>query len=533
MIKLPLVNSTTKQTTMKTTLTATIGLLILVASACQQDSFLDSNQEQGNNNATPSHYVPNLNVSFESAKYAANLLSHSAVKSVTPIVPQPRDTIMYVVNCEKGWMLLSADKRVAPVLASSPSGKFDQNMSNEGVATLLNDFADNLLALKHQKQEDGLSELKKNDNFIFWSRMTWAAANKNEETPTNGTTSTRVIPVSPYDEGIPYLCKRLVSITSTNKEEKYIGERTKTKWGQWYPWNTNLPEVDNNGEGFIAPPTGCVAVAMAQLLYFTHFKFNVPSGLHHGVNFTGKIIDKDNFYQTYTPGIYVTNSTRWNEMPLSAISATTGSSYVADLMAELGYHLNMKYTPNGSGTTVSTEVMRNYGIAWDEGDYNAFLVEKSIENGSPVLITAHEKKSTTGWLFWRHTRYREGHAWLIDGVVKRREEMKAKYVWELVRIPMWTSPKEEHSPNNPKTLDDLWNKYEEVQPMDNAKRLGIYDGKVEYKSNYNDRSAFLMNWGWSGSGDNWEFASDAGVWSNDGHTYQYNKKIYYNSRPIK
>ena len=66
---------------MKTRFTTIVGLLILVGSACQQDSFLDGNQEQENDNTAFNHYVPNLNINLETAKYTADLLSHSPVKN--------------------------------------------------------------------------------------------------------------------------------------------------------------------------------------------------------------------------------------------------------------------------------------------------------------------------------------------------------------------------------------------------------------------------------------------------------------------
>ena len=57
---------------MKTRFTTIVGPIILVGSACQQDSFLDGNQEQ--ENTAFNHYVPNLNINLETAKYTADLL---------------------------------------------------------------------------------------------------------------------------------------------------------------------------------------------------------------------------------------------------------------------------------------------------------------------------------------------------------------------------------------------------------------------------------------------------------------------------
>lgn len=505
---------------MKTRFTTIVGLLILVGSACQQDSFLDANQEQENDNTAFNHYVPNLNINLETAKYTADLLSHSPVKSVTPIVSQPHDTVMYVVNCENGWMLLSADKRVSPILASSPIGEFNENSTNPGVVALLNSFADKLLTMKRQKEKTDFSKLKKNENFMFWSRMTWGAANKENKKTLSKQPATRHIQYSDEENIDTFLCKRLIDNTILEEKVSYIGQRTKTKWGQDYPYNTNLPLV-YDGKEYVAPPTGCAAVAMAQLLYFTHFKFNIPNGLNHGISFTGKIIDENNQVTNYVTGHYVPNSPRWNDMPLTVYDNCPQASYVADLMAELGYHLGMKYSPTESRAHVSTEVIRNYGITWDEGDYDKDIVMQSIEKGCPVLITAFEESYRKGWLFWRHTQYRGGHAWLIDGIVNRNRSIRSEYQWEPVIVDY----------SKGETEPSLGN-YEEVLHINAARSMGIREYDRTYNV-YDNNSRYLqMNWGWDGGGNSMEFSPNAEIWSAGGHNYRYNKRIYFNLRPL-
>ena len=510
---------------MKTRFTTIVGLLILVGSACQQDSFLDGNQEQENDKTAFNHYVPNLNINLETAKYTADLLSHSPVKNVTPIVSQPHDTVMYVVNCENGWMLLSADKRVSPVLASSPIGEFNENSNNPGVVALLNSFGDKLLTMKRQKEKTDVSKLKTNENFMFWSRMTWGAAAKGNKAPLPKLPLTRRSKQDGSEEADTFVCKRLVSNYIFKEEVNHIGHRTETKWGQYYPWNTNLPEV-YNGTQFVYPPTGCTAVAMAQLLYFTHFKFNVPSGLNHDVIFSGRIIDGHNYNKNFTPGHYVANSTRWDEMARFWAKPCKQTSYVADLMAELGYYLGMDYTPEKSGAHVSTEVLKRYGIYCDESDYQKNTVIQNIEKGCPVLISAFGDPYKEGILFWNKTHYRSGHTWLIDGIVDRHRVMRSEYQWELVIVEQ---PSEGSGYHNP--YEEL-DKYEEVLNINAARNMGIREGDRIYNYYNNDVRFLQMNWGWEGYGDDLEFSPDAEIWSIDKHNYQYDKRIFYNVRPL-
>lgn len=374
--------------------------------------------------------------------------------------------------------------------------------------------------MKQQGRKATFAELKKNENFMFWLRMTWGATNKDCIKTTSSLPSTRCHGCEDDGNIDTFICKKLVDNVIIEEKENHIGQRTKTVWGQDEPWNTNLPLVFDGNE-FTSPPVGCVAVAMAQLLYFTHFKFNVPNGLNHGVSFTGRIIDKDNYTKNYVPGHYVPNSPRWNEMALYWAKPCRQTSYVADLMAELGYYLGMNYSATESGANVSTEVMRNYGIAWDEGDYDANTVMQSIEKGCPVLITAFQERYRTGWLFWRHTHYRGGHAWLIDGIVKRHRSIRSEYRWEPVIV--------DHTKGDVEpTLGD----YEEVLHINAARVSGIREYDRKYKYYDNDSRYLQMNWGWDGDGNSLEFSPNAEIWSAGGHNYRYNKRIFFNVRPL-
>ena len=61
------------------------------------------------------------------------------------------------------------------------------------------------------------------------------------------------------------------------ENDKYTSPKlTKTKWGQKSPWNQCCPMYSYTNGKLGHCPAGCVTVALAQYLYYTHYKDNVP-----------------------------------------------------------------------------------------------------------------------------------------------------------------------------------------------------------------------------------------------------------------
>jgi len=262
-----------------------------------------------------------FSVSVETAKYTAEYLYGNEVKDMNPVVYQGKDTVMYAVNFEDGWVLLSADMRAKTVLASATEGTFEQQENNPGTANLINKLANEILDLKRDKTAVRYSELQNNEDYIFWHNMylgykstvkkdnTVSKSNivvMNQKAPAVGST-TRTL----------YLCKKLISQENLGTTSRMVGGRMATKWGQddtYVPWNIKLPYVVNDKNELVYPPAGCTCVAMAQVIYHAHYKFNTPSWLYHGTKIEGIYYDKKNFNMTLHQGQYVENSPRWNLM---------------------------------------------------------------------------------------------------------------------------------------------------------------------------------------------------------------------------
>lgn len=464
----------------------------------------------------------------------AKLISKKEITKIEPIVYGNKDTVMFIVSYTDGWAVLSGDKRAVPVLGSSEKGSFNSEISSAGSAIWFNEAANGILELKKKNLPIDEKSLTENKDFNFWikaekaSNVQKALSSKPKEPPT--------INFVPLEE--TYLCKRLISSHLVSNLKNYVGPYTRTEWGQREPWNTNLPQVwsyklNSNTQ----PPTGCVAVAIAQMLYFTHYKLGVPSGLYHTVYSTGQIYDETNYSVSFYRGNYQENSPRWDQMPLEYQEDDPNTSYVADLMADVGNRVNMKYAVNGSSSSLSLSAFQSYGLMFDEKDYNSTDVLNNLRNGMPVMISAMMTASTTGWWFWEQTHYKDGHAWIIDGIVDNTRRIGYEYVWELavVRGNSNTSESDQEPQviSTTTTLDDLNAEYDEVVPYIEATNRGIYPDRYDIEIYPYTTSNIVMNWGADGLYNHKEYSPCVSSFSPNGtDIYQYIPTIYYNIRKM-
>lgn len=148
-----------------------------------------------------------------------------------------------------------------------------------------------------------------------------------------------------------------------------LGPLLSTTWGQGDNYNDALNlhwgcTLTINGQ----PPVGCVATATAQIMRFHQFPANY----------------------------------NWSSMPY-----TSGSSAVAQLMANVAYSENMQFACAGSGTLLSsasaalTQVF-GYSSA-THGDYSASAILAELQGSKPVLISGDQPNN------------QNGHAWVADG----------------------------------------------------------------------------------------------------------------------
>jgi hypothetical protein len=200
-----------------------------------------------------------FNVSIGEVRCLVNILNKDnpddfkkEVSEIQPIAYQG-DTLLYIVNYQdnKGWLVISGDKRTTNVLAYGDIGDFNLNAINPGVGIWTEDLAGQIYALKHRETiaSDTLLE-----NFILWQKIDeYMRYLQSQSQPQ----LRAVIANTGYWE-----CYDIVPESFTTTTE---GPLLTTKWGQDEPWADCVPyNKDYTGKC----PTGCEAVAGAQMLYY-------------------------------------------------------------------------------------------------------------------------------------------------------------------------------------------------------------------------------------------------------------------------
>jgi hypothetical protein len=295
-------------------------------------------------------------------KMQVNGLSLPVNKEIldTLALPDNVNPSYYIFNyVGGGYVIIAADKRVSPILGYDSNGYFPHtgNLS-EGLI--------NWLEVNHENMQS----LRKNSKLKVPAGVAHAWA---ELVPASNTG--RPISVNNMDNAPHPPCTPLyLSVT--------VGPYLTTTWGQGQPYNLLCPAGSYDGSH---SPTGCVATAMAQVMYYWK-----------------------------APAYY-----NWNSMPTS--NNYNGISYpgntdVAQLMLTVGQSVNMDY----QGTVSSTDGSKCVGAFKNtfgyqsaaNGDYNYQTVRNNLDAREPVLLSGSTDHHS---FLWFNLGFSDGHEWVCDG----------------------------------------------------------------------------------------------------------------------
>ena len=194
----------------------------------------------------------------------------------------------------------------------------------------------------------------------------------------------------------------------------------KSTWGQGYPYNGYCPKVGVN-----TCPVGCVATAMAQIMYY----YKHPERAQGGkiVYDTGNAKIGSNGYITEDfstdEHIYAWDLMRDDVSMMNGTANIASRNAVAQLSYDCGVATKMSYTTNGSGTTESEALYAfhkyfDYSVHTNmifremfanQADWNA-LIKKELDEGRPVLFCGTSTKGSGADA--------AGHAFIVDGYTK-------------------------------------------------------------------------------------------------------------------
>lgn len=345
--------------------------IVILSFSCQEESHAPVSEtieesenfitmEEANGIASKLKYQPFDDGKFPiQAKTDKNLTRAKIVKNTTAVPDEDGKIVYYVINYEdSGFIVLSADNRVNPVLAFSASGRFPikETQYPSGLVAWLAETKDLVKNVRRYNIKQS-KEVKEAWTKSIIQNLVSA------DILSDGVVANRIEPIDPgpIGPGNPGGC--------ANKHE-FIGPLLQTSWGQWGVYNDLAPNLGcANADG--RAPTGCVATAMAQIMRFHEFP----------------------------------NNYSWFNMP-----DNWGTMETAQLMRDIGDDVNMEFGCNGSGADTEDEVassFRNdFGYASASyADYNSETVTNNIRSGRPVILKGGRN---TGW--WIFGVYSDGHA---------------------------------------------------------------------------------------------------------------------------
>lgn len=200
------------------------------------------------------------------------------------------------------------------------------------------------------------------------------------------------------EEQIEYVRRNNITTVQGSNERNPISPLVKSKWGQDSPYNADCPVVNGT-----KTPTGCLATALAQVMYYHRWPQSPTTSIPG--------------YSTPTYNVYMeelpSTTFDWTNMKDSYRSSNSAPA-VAELMRYVGQSLEMDYTPGASGA-------HNYYVPWLLSSYfnyptNCIYLERddlSIAEWDDVVYNelVHQRPI----LYCGYTPNWEGHAFVCDG----------------------------------------------------------------------------------------------------------------------
>jgi len=261
--------------------------------------------------------------------------------------------VYYIVNIKNhGFVQISADDAAYPILAYD----LDHNINDK----------------------------YKPDNYINWSK---SYKKQIEYIRTNQL---------PPSTRIERLWRELRNSNTSIANGKSIGPLLLSNWNQDALYNAQCPEDVNGPGGRVY--AGCVAIAMAQIMYYYRYPLQ-GTGSHSYYH---------NVYGTQSAD-FGNTTYKWSQMT-NKISSS-GNSQIAKLLYHLGVSVNMNYSASGSGAysqTAANALKTYFGYQSnvelkdkDDYTYNEWInmITTSLDNKTPLYYHGFDNQSGGGHAF--------------------------------------------------------------------------------------------------------------------------------------
>ena len=307
----------------------------------------------------------NVGANFLNTKTSVSA-SISQLSLVYTMKNQEQKSYFYVFNIEnRGFVIVSADDDVLPILGYSDEGIFISDNISPQVLKWLENYKDQIRYIIENNIK-ATEEIKKE-----WEELLNDSTSLRTQQITNNTLSTQA--VSPLIQ---------------------------TKWNQSPHVNALCPyDVNAGSSNGFRTVTGCVATAMAQILKYWGSP-SQGSGFHSYNHPTYGTLSANFGATTYN----------WSSMPNFVNSP---NSAVATLMYHCGVSVDMNYGPNSSGAAGATLVapaMINYF-----GYTSSIIDNRSSYTDSQWINILKQDLNSSRPMYYEGTGGSAGHAFVCDG----------------------------------------------------------------------------------------------------------------------
>ena len=210
------------------------------------------------------------------------------------------EAVYYIFNINtNGFVIVSADDKFYPILGFSFDGNYDPNQQAPAFSNLMESYKNSIIQLRNSK----------------------AATNKKTK-----------------DAWKYYLSN---STKKSNTKEKNVPPLIKSKWNQGTHYNEMCPAHSGGTNGHCV--TGCIATAMAQIMYY--------------YKFPEKGFGSHSYYHPYYVSIsadFGSTTYQWSKMTNTINASSTNA--IAELMFHCGVASNMYYAPSASSSSSSAAI---------------------------------------------------------------------------------------------------------------------------------------------------------------------------------
>ncbi|MDQ6472032.1 C10 family peptidase [Flavobacterium sp. LHD-80] len=325
-------------------------LSLLFLFSCSKDNELDNSNQASQENFVGLTQAKEIakDISFKkqseskTSKTSSFGIEKKAIQDINEIKNKKGKTVFYIINyVNGGYIILSSDNRMRPIIAFSESGKFmlDESVYSEGLKDWMESSEKQITDIQN-------SDLKQTEEHkLAWRQVKSIFVNQN----LSGKPPTDVC----YEH------------TETTIQGPYLS----SAWQQEANFNYQLPYMNCNGYS-AQVLAGCVPVAMAQIMKYYNYPSNYNWSLMdptYATSVTANfIVDIHNAIRTVYPG-----------QPTYSCDATGVSS-----SADMGVVLKTQF---------------KYSSA-DWANYNYQVVKDNITAGKPVLLSGSGNKGGHMWV---------------------------------------------------------------------------------------------------------------------------------------